>query len=136
MALLFAFLTISLFGLVIAHISCSSMVAEIVEAHEIDHGTRIEGVFFAGYLMIVKFGQALGIFIVGQLVAFAGLGERIRPEDWPAGTAAMMAWIFAGLMILILIMAAVGLRRYTIDRASHEARLAALAQSNGKAREP
>ncbi|PKP96478.1 MAG: sugar transporter [Alphaproteobacteria bacterium HGW-Alphaproteobacteria-13] len=136
MALLFAFLTISLFGLVIAHISCSSMVAEIVEAHEIDHGTRIEGVFFAGYLMIVKFGQALGIFIVGQLVAFAGLGERIRPEDWPAGTAAMMAWIFAVLMILILIMAAVGLRRYTIDRASHEARLAALAQSNGKAREP
>lgn len=127
MILLLAFLTISLFGLVVANISCSSMVAEIVEAHEVEHGTRIEGVFFAGYLMTQKFGQALGIFIVGQLVALVGLGGRVRPEDWPAGTAAAMAWIFATLLILISIMAAVGLRRYPIDRASHEARLAALA---------
>lgn len=131
MALLLALLTTSLFGLVVAHISCSSMVAEIVEAHEVDHGTRIEGVFFAGYLMTQKFGQALGIFLVGQLVAYVGLGERVRPEDWPASTASAMAWIFSGLMILISIMAATGLRRYTIDRASHEARLAALASTDG-----
>ena len=136
MLLLLTLMTISLFGLVVAHISCGSMVAEIVEAHEVEHGTRIEGVFFAGYLMIVKFGQALGIFIVGQLVALVGLGGRVRPEDWPASTAAMMAWIFAALMILISIMAAFGLRRYAIDRAGHEARLAALARSDDKTREP
>lgn len=130
MALLLAFLTVSLFGLVVGHISCSSMVAEIVEAHEVDHGTRIEGVFFAGYLMTQKFGQALGIFLVGQLVAYVGLGERVRPGDWPASTAATMAWIFAGTMVLISIMAAAGLRRYMIDRASHEARLATLADAN------
>jgi GPH family glycoside/pentoside/hexuronide:cation symporter len=127
MALLLSFQTTSLFGLIVATISTSSMVAEIVEAHEVDHGTRIEGVFFAGYLMVQKFGQALGIFLVGQLVAYVGLSDRVRPEDWPASTAATMAWIFAGLMILIGIMATAGLRRYAIDRASHEARLAALA---------
>jgi len=129
MGLLLSVQTVSLFGLVIATISTSSMVAEIVEAHEVDHGTRIEGVFFAGYLMVQKFGQALGIFLVGQLVAFVGLGDKVQPEDWPASTAATMAWIFAGLMILISVMAAVGLRRYAIDRASHEARLAALAST-------
>lgn len=127
MALLLTFMTVSLFGLVVGHISCSSMVAEIVEAHEVDHGTRIEGVFFAGYLMTQKFGQALGLFIVGQLVAYVGLSERIRPEDWPASAAATMGWILGGLMILIAIVAAIGLRRYAIDRASHEARLTALA---------
>jgi Na+/melibiose symporter and related transporters len=127
MGLLLSLQTASLFGLIVATISASSMVAEIVEAHEVDHGTRIEGVFFAGYLMVQKFGQALGIFLVGQLVAYAGLSEQIRPEDWPASTAATMAWIFAGLMILVGIMAALGLRRYAIDRASHEARLATLA---------
>jgi GPH family glycoside/pentoside/hexuronide:cation symporter len=136
MALLLTLQTISLFGLVVGHISCSSMVAEIVEAHEIDHGTRIEGVFFAGYLMTQKFGQALGIFTVGQLVAYVGLGERVRPEDWPASAATTMGWIVAGLMILIAIMAAAGLRRYAIDRAGHEARLAALAAARNEASKP
>src|SRR3546814_3605662 len=60
MMLLLAFQTASLFGLIVASISTSSMVAEIVETHEVDHGTRIEGVFFAGYLMTQKFGEALG----------------------------------------------------------------------------
>lgn len=125
-SLLLGFMTLSLFGQIVANISAASMVAEIVEAHEVDHGTRIEGVFFAGYLMTQKFGQALGIFLVGQLVAFAGLGERMRPEDLPADTATQMGWIYAGLMVLIGVLAALGLRRYTIDRASHEARLALL----------
>lgn len=129
--LLLGFMTLSLFGQIIANISSSSMVAEIVEAHEVDHGTRIEGVFFAGYLMTQKFGQALGIFLVGQLVAFAGLGERMRPEDLAPGIAAEMGWIYAGLMVLIAMLAALGLRRYAIDRASHEARLALLGKEAG-----
>src|SRR3546814_6304870 len=87
MGLLLSFQTASLFGLIVASISTSSMVAEIVEAHEVDHGTRIEGVFFSGYLMTQKFGQALGIFLVGQLVAYVGLTDRMRPEAWPEDTA-------------------------------------------------
>jgi GPH family glycoside/pentoside/hexuronide:cation symporter len=86
--------------------------------------------------MTQKFGQALGIFTVGQLVAYVGLGERVRPEDWPASAATTMGWIVAGLMILIAIMAAAGLRRYAIDRAGHEARLAALAAARNEASKP
>ncbi|WP_082660240.1 MFS transporter [Sphingopyxis sp. H050] len=134
--LLLGFMTLSLFGQIVANISAASMVAEIVEAHEVDHGTRIEGVFFAGYLMTQKFGQALGIFLVGQLVAFAGLGERMRPEDLPADTAAQMGWIYAVMMVLIGGCAALGLRRYAIDRASHEARLALLGEPRAPDGEP
>ena len=47
-------------------------------------------------------------------------------RDLPADTATQMGWIYAGLMVLIGVLAALGLRRYTIDRASHEARLALL----------
>jgi len=133
MALLLSFMTVSLFGMIVATISASSMVAEIVEAHEVEHGTRIEGVFFSGYLMTQKFGQALGIFLVGQIIALSGLGERVRPEDLAPGTATGMAWTFAGAMVLISIMSALLLRRYPIDRASHEARLAALASTGGAA---
>jgi GPH family glycoside/pentoside/hexuronide:cation symporter len=39
-------------------------------------------------------------------------------------------------MILIAIMAAAGLRRYAIDRAGHEARLAALAAARNEASKP
>lgn len=131
MILLLSFMTLSIFGQIVANISSSSMVAEIVEAHEVDHGTRIEGVFFAGYLMTQKFGQAIGIFLVGQMVAFAGLGDKTRPEDLPADTAAMMGWIYAGLMVVIGLLATVGLRRYAIDRAGHEARLALLGRAVG-----
>lgn len=127
--LLLIFQTVSLFGLIVASISTASMVAEIVEAHEVDHGSRIEGVFFSGYLMVQKFGQAIGILLIGQLVDYVGLGTRVRPEDLAPATATMMAWIFAGLMIWISIAAALLLRRYGIDRASHEARLAALAST-------
>src|SRR3546814_13734454 len=130
MMLLLAFQTASLFGLIVASISTSSMVAEIVETHEVDHGTRIEGVFFAGYLMTQKFGQALGIFLVGQLVAYVGLSDRVRPEDWPEATARTLAWKFAGLLILIEILAAAGRRRYGISGASPEARLAAPKTAN------
>src|SRR3546814_19923221 len=79
--------------------------------------------------MTQKFEQSLGICRVGQLVAYVGLSDRVRPEDWPEATARTLAWIFAGLLILIAILAAAGLRRYAIDRASHEARLAALAST-------
>lgn len=129
MLLLIGFMTVSLFGLIVANISAASMVAEIVEAHEMEHGTRIEGVFFAGYLMVQKCAHALGIFLVGQLIAFAGLGGRVRPEDFAPQTATAMAWIFAVLMVCIAIAAALLLRRYGIDRASHEARVAALAST-------
>ena len=85
--------------------------------------------------MVQKFGQALGIFLVGQLVAYVGLGAQVRPEDWPASAAATMGWIFAALMVLLAVAAAAGLRRYAIDRAGHEARLAALASTAGHARD-
>src|SRR3546814_20931440 len=98
MMLLLAFQTASLFGLIVASISTSSMVAEIVETHEVDLGTRIEGVFFAGYLMTQKFGQVLGIFLLGQLVAYVGLSDRERPEDWPAASARALDGIFSGLV--------------------------------------
>ncbi len=103
MILLLSLMTGALLGQISASISTASMVAEIVEDHETRHGTRIEGVFFAGYLMVQKLGHALGIFLVGQLVAFAGLRDRMRPEELAPGTAASMAWVFALMMVVLAI---------------------------------
>lgn len=126
--LLLSFMTLALLGQISASISTASMVAEIVEDHESRHGTRIEGVFFAGYLMVQKLGHALGIFMVGQMVAFAGLHDRMRPEELAPATATAMAWVFALMMLALALLAGLFLRRYGIDRAGHEARLAQLGE--------
>lgn len=128
--LLLSFMTLALLGQISASISTASMVAEIVEDHEASHGTRIEGVFFAGYLMIQKFGHATGIFLVGQMIAFAGLSDQIRPDDFSPATATAMAWIFAAIMAALAAAAGLFLRRYRIDRAGHEARVALLHKSD------
>jgi glycoside/pentoside/hexuronide:cation symporter, GPH family len=131
MLLLFIFMTTALFCHIIANISVASMVAEVVEAHEAEAGTRNEGVFFAGYLMVNKFGNAAGIFIVGQIVALAGLGGKVSPDALPPGTATIMAWTMAGVLTGLAFASAWGLRNYPITRDNHDARIAALAVAEG-----
>lgn len=126
--LLLIFVTTALLCQILTTISASSMVAEIVEDHEASHGERCEGLFFAGYFMVQKFGQAFGIFIVGQMIALAGLEGQIAPADLPPGTANIMGWSFAAIVMALAIGTALTLRHYAIDRAGHEARLAAMAQ--------
>lgn len=120
-------ITTALLLQILCHISASSMVAEIVEDHEVSHGERREGLFYSGYLMIQKFGQAFGIFIVGQMVALSGLEQKVRPEDLPPQIGDNLGWAYAGLVVAMAIGATIAFRAYSIDRAGHEARLATLA---------
>src|SRR3546814_5375128 len=69
MGLLLSFQTALLFGLSVASISTSAMVAENVEAHEVVPGSLIDGVFLPGYLMTQTLEQGLGLFLRGQSVA-------------------------------------------------------------------
>lgn len=130
------FSTCALFCLIVTNISTSSMAAEIVEAYEVDHGVRREGVFFSGLMVVQKMGHALGIFLVGQMLALVGLGEQVRPDALAPSTVQTMAWLFAGIMGTLALLAALGLARYPITRADHEARLAALATTRGTENAP
>jgi GPH family glycoside/pentoside/hexuronide:cation symporter len=129
-ALLLLLFTSALLGQIITTISASSMIAEIVEDHEASHGERCEGMFFAGYFMVQKFGQALGIFVVGQMIAWAGLGGQISPADLPPHIADNMGWAFVGIVLVLGIGAAFALQHYRINRSDHEARVAAIAAKN------
>lgn len=125
--LLLACVTVALFGQVLTTVSSSSMIAEVVEDHEATHDERREGLFYSSYFMIQKFGSALGIFLVGQLIVFAGLDGQITPENLPNGVALSMSWAYVVTISSLTIAMALALRHYSIDRASHEARLALLA---------
>lgn len=112
---------------VAAMISASSMIADVVEASEERTGRRSEGALFAGNMFMSKCAGGIGIFITGQILAFAGFPERARPGEVAGGVIDTLTLIYAGAVLVFAIGVVAVLRHFPITRADHEARLAALA---------
>ncbi|MFM5954399.1 MAG: MFS transporter [Novosphingobium sp.] len=123
---LFALFFVSNLFSVAAMISASSMVADVVEASEEKTGRRSEGAFFAGNMFMQKCATGLGIFVSGQMIAFAGLPERTKPSDVPETVITTLSLTYAATVFVFAILIALVLRRFPITRADHEARVAAL----------
>lgn len=127
--------TIALYGLIFlsnvfsvaAVISTSSMVADVVEASEVDTGKRSEGTFFAGNFFMQKCATGLGILATGLLVDWAGIQKNATPGSVAAGSIDRLALGYSLLVAVFAIAIAAVLSRFPINRADHEARVAALA---------
>ncbi len=120
---LYGVVLLALIANIIVTISHASMVADVVEAHEVETGIRKEGTFFAGNFLVQKCASAMGIFVTGQIVAFAGLSERVLPSqvspDQP--TALGLGYVLA--MVITGTAAALAYRRYPITREAHASRV-------------
>lgn len=125
-ALLFGFLLSGNTFAIVVMISLSSMVADVVEASQERTGRREEATFFAGYFFMQKCATGLGIFLTGQIVAFAGLPEQAAPGSVDTIVSDRLAYTYAGVVVLLALVSIAFLRRFPIERADHEARLAAL----------
>jgi GPH family glycoside/pentoside/hexuronide:cation symporter len=127
--------TLALFGFIFASnvlsvaaiISAASMVADVVEASEMQTGKRSEGTFFAGNFFMQKCATGLGILGTGLLVDLAGMPEKAVPGQVPGEVIDRLALGYSVIVALFAIGIALILRRFPITRADHEARLAALA---------
>ena len=115
----------NMFGIVMM-ISASSMIAEIVEAFEERSGRRAEGSFYSGNWFVQKCATGAGILITGQIISIAGLPANSRPGEVDGDVILHMILLYGGISILLALIAAYWLGRFPIDRAQHEARLAAL----------
>lgn len=124
--LLFFFLLSGNTFAIVVMISISSMVADVVEASQEKTGRREEATFFAGYFFMQKCATGLGIFLTGQLVAFAGLPDQAVPSEVEQGVIERLGLSYAGLVFVLSLVSIFFLRRFPIERADHEARLAAL----------
>jgi GPH family glycoside/pentoside/hexuronide:cation symporter len=126
-AAFFAFLLVAnAFG-VVAMISATSMMAEVVEAFEERTGRRAEGSFFSGGWLIQKCASGAGIFITGQIVAGAGLTAGAAPGSVPDAVVRTLVLSYGAAGLLLALSAAFWLARFPINRADHEARLERLA---------
>ena len=98
------------------------MVADVVEAHEAETGERKEGTFYAGNFLVNKSASALGIFLTGQIIALAGLGEKTDPASVTDTQQMTLAIAYIGAMVMTGVAAALAYRRYPITREAHAAR--------------
>lgn len=127
--LLYSFIIFAnLFGVVVM-ISASSMIAEIVEAFEERTGRRAEGSFYSGNWLVQKCATGFGIFITGQIVAFSQMPANAQPGQVPDSVLTTMIVAYCGAIIVLGLVTAFWLVRFPIDRAQHEARVAALDQA-------
>lgn len=126
-ALVFAcFYIANLMG-VCTTISLVSMVADVVEAAEEKTGRRSEGTIYAGHLLAQKCASGFGIIATGLLLGWAGLPRHAKPGEVAAPVVDSLSLGYAVLVVVFSLAIAAALRHFPIERADHEARVAALA---------
>ncbi|MFC4295746.1 MFS transporter [Novosphingobium tardum] len=126
LALLFAFILASNMASVIAMISISSMVPDVVEASEEQTGRRSEGTFTAGGLFASKCATGIGIFATGLILEYAGMPGKATPGSVAPQIIDRLTMTYAVILLVLAIVQATVLRRFPISRDDHIARLAAL----------
>ena len=124
--LFYLFLVVANASGIVSMISASSMVAEIIELFEEKTGRRAEGSFYSGNWLVQKCATGAGIFVSGQIIAIAQLPAEARPGEVGMDVLTPMILLYAGVSLILALIAAYWLARFPITRESHEARLAIL----------
>ncbi len=109
-------------------ISASSMVADIVEAFQERTGRRAEGSFFSGYWFIQKCATGLGILLSGIIIASADIPDNAKPGEVSDAVIDEFTMLYVAISVVLALFSAYWLKRFPIDRAQHEARVALLAK--------
>jgi len=128
----FAFLLVANCLGVVSLVSATSMMAEIVEEFEERTGRRAEGSFFSGNWLIQKCATGAGIFVTGQIIAFAGLASNAAPGGVPADVIATLVLCYGAAAAVLALASAYWMGRFPISRAEHEARLVRLAHARSQ----
>ena len=86
-----------------------SLLADIVDEHELDTGVRQEGVMFAAAFFAAQFGSGFGYPVAGPFLDLIGLETGMQPGETPAsvtwGLGIIMGQALALLMLIPIRMA-------------------------------
>ena len=119
------------FGVATAYIVPWALLPDVVELDELNTGQRREGVFYAFMTLLQKIGLALGLFLVGAALEWAGFVEATAEIPIPEQPdSALLAIRFAVALLPMLFLAG-GLiltRFYPITREVHAEILLKLAE--------
>ncbi len=96
-----------------------SMVADIVDEHEVETGGRRDGVFFAALGFSAKIPTGLGQLVGGVLIDVLGLETGLQPGDVPEDVLWNLGLVTGPLVSLSLVVPIWLLIAYNLDRRRH-----------------
>jgi glycoside/pentoside/hexuronide:cation symporter, GPH family len=105
----------------------SSMVAELVEASEVETGKRTEGLFYAGGFFMQKCSAGLGVFASGMIVGLSGFPSRAIPGQVSTDILDRMTVGYVVTTLILVMLSTSFFLRFPIGRADHVARVRQLA---------
>jgi hypothetical protein len=66
------------------------MMPDVIELDELKTGQRREGIFYGFMVLLQKFGLALGLFLVGQSLEWAGFVATVPGQPAPTQPASAL----------------------------------------------
>ncbi len=115
-------------GLIIAfQVLATAMMADLVEEAELRTGRRSEGTFFAAVSFIRKAVTGIGVTAASMVLAAAGLAEGLDPSQVPETVSLRLGAVYVPAVLSLWLAMIAVLSLYRLERADHEANLAALA---------
>jgi len=98
-----------------------SIIADIADEYEVQHGERKDGVFFAALAFGLKVPQGLGNVLGGLLIAWVGVLPGMKPGAVADDVLMRLGLVAGPFVALSLILPLFAMARYDISRARHGA---------------
>jgi Na+/melibiose symporter-like transporter len=109
----------------------AAMLADVVEDSEVKTGRRSEGLLLSAENMFWKMVSGVGVFVSGLMLALSAFPAHAERGHVPPETLRSLAVVYVPSMAAIYILTIACMWFYNIDRKSHEANLARLAEAEG-----
>ncbi len=97
----------------------ASIVADVVDEHEVETGERREGVFFAAMGFSMKIPTGLGQLAGGILIDTIGIETGLQPGEVPADVLWNLGLVVGPLLALSYLAPTALLALYRLDRSRH-----------------
>lgn len=123
------------FGAAAALIAAGSMMADVTDEHELTTGQRQEGIFFGAVAFAGKSASGLGHQIAGVGIDIIGFPTHAVPGTVPSEKLVALGMLYGPGIAVLAVLALGVLARYHLDRARHDAIVAALAARRGSGTE-
>ncbi len=131
LGILLVFNTVAVTLVIMSGILTASMVADVVEEHEVATGRRSEGVFVAANAFVQTATSGVGIFASSLLLGAIGFPRDARPGHVDPEVVRRLGLVYTPALVLLYLVAIAFLSTYRISRESHEDNLRRLAESAG-----
>ena len=99
-----------------------AIVADVIEADELQTGRRREGVYYGFLVFFRKLASALAVLVVGELLSAAGYVSSQQGSAFiqqPESALLAMRFVVGVLPVLMLLLAIIAAWRYPLDRETY-----------------